>query len=111
MVWTIKYSDTALKELKKLDKSTGREIVDYLDKKIASLEDATTAGKGLTGRLANLRRYRVRNMRVVCHIDKSEVTVLVLRIAHRSKVYDDEVQIAEKAAEDIAEFKKESKRT
>ncbi len=54
-------------------------------------------------------RYRVRDMRVICHIDKGEVTVLVLRVAHRSKVYDDEKQIAEKAAGDIATFQKELK--
>ena len=107
MVWTIKYSDTALKELKKLDKGVVREILDYLDKKIAVLDDPTTAGKGLSGKLASLWRYRVRDMRVICHIDKGEVTVLVLRVAHRSKVYDDEKQIAEKAAEDVATFQKE----
>ena len=109
MAWTIRYSDTALKELKKLDKGAAREILDYLDKKIAVLEDATTAGKALTGKLATLWRYRVRDMRVICHIDKGEVTVLVLRVAHRSKVYDDEKQIAEKAADDVATFQKELK--
>ena len=107
MAWTIKYSDTALKELKKLDKGAAREILDYLDKKIAVLDDPTTAGKGLSGKLATLWRYRVRDMRVICHIDKGEVTVLVLRVAHRSKVYDDEKQIAEKAADDVATFQKE----
>ena len=109
MAWTIRYSDTALKELKKLDKGAAREILDYLDNKIAFLEDATTAGKALTGKLATLWRYRVRDMRVICHIDKGEVTVLVLRVAHRSKVYDDEKQIAEKAADDVATFQKELK--
>ena len=107
MAWTIKYSDTALKELKKLDKGVVREILDYLDKKIAVLDDATTAGKALSGKLATLWRYRVRDTRVICHIDKGEVTVLVLRVAHRSKVYDDEKQIADKAAEDVATFQKE----
>ena len=107
MAWTIKYSDTALKELKKLDKGAAREIIDYLDKNIALLDDPTTAGKGLSGKLATLWRYRVRDMRVICHIDKGEVTVLVLRVAHRSKVYDDEKQIAERAAEDVATFQKE----
>ncbi len=107
MAWTIKYSDTALKELKKLDKGAAREILDYLGKKIAVLDDPTTAGKGLSGKLATLWRYRVRDMRVICHIDKGEVTVLVLRVAHRSKVYDDENQIADNAAEDVATFQKE----
>ncbi len=109
MVWAIKYSEAALKELKKLDKGAAREILDYLDRKIAFLDDATTAGKGLTGKLATLWRYRVRDMRVICHIEKGEVTVLVLRVAHRSEVYDDEKQIAGKAAEDVETFQKERK--
>lgn len=88
MVWTIKYSDTALKELKKLDRGIAREILDFLNKKIAVLEDVTTAGKPLTGKLAPLWRYRVHDMRVICHVDKGEVTVLVLRVSHRSKVYE-----------------------
>jgi len=32
------------------------------------------------------------------------VTVLVLRVGHRSKVYKDEKQVAQKAKSEIAEF-------
>lgn len=101
MVWEIKYSDTSLKQLKKLDKGVAKEILDYFDDKIAALEDPTTAGKGLTGTLATYWRYRVRDMLVICHIDRSVVTVLVLRVGHRSEVYHDEKKIAAKAAEDV----------
>ena len=101
MAWTIKYSDTALKELKKLDKGVAKEIVEYLDDKIAALEDPMTAGKAFSGALATYWRYRVRDMRVICYVDKGEVTVLVLRVGHRSEVYDDEKRIASKIAEDI----------
>ncbi len=102
MAWAINYSDTALKELKKLDKASAREIVDYLTKKIAVLDDPTTAGKALTGTLATFWRYRVGDMRAICHIDKGEVTVLVLRVGHRSKVYKDEKQVAKKAKSKIS---------
>jgi mRNA interferase RelE/StbE len=101
LAWTIRYSDTALKELKKLDKAVAKEILDYLDHKIAVLEDPTTAGKGLSGKLATYWRYRVRDMRVICHIEKGEVTVVVLRVAHRSEAYDDEKKIAAKTSDDL----------
>jgi mRNA interferase RelE/StbE len=78
LAWAIKYSDTALKELKKLDKGVAKEVLDYLDRKIAVLEDPTTAGKVLGGTLATYWHYRVRDMRVICYVDKGEVTVLVL---------------------------------
>lgn len=109
MAWEIKYSDTALKELKKLDKGVAKEVLDYMDTKIAVLEDPTTAGKGLTGTLATFWRYRVRDMRVICYVDKGEVTVLVLRVGHRSEVYGDEKKIAAKAAGDVEAFQKERK--
>lgn len=109
MAWEIKYSDTALKELKKLDKGVAREVLDYMDQKIAVLEDPTTAGKGLTGTLATFWRYRVRDMRLICYIDKGEVTVLVLRVGHRSEVYGDEKKIAGKAASEVEAFQKTRK--
>ncbi|MBU6453397.1 MAG: type II toxin-antitoxin system RelE/ParE family toxin [Cyanobacteria bacterium REEB67] len=109
MAWEIKYSDTALKELKKLDKGVAKEVLDYMDEKIAVLEDPTTAGKGLTGTLATFWRYRVRDMRVICSVDKSEVTVLVLRVGHRKEVYGEEKKIAAKAAGDVEVFQKERK--
>lgn len=109
MAWKISYSDTALRQLKKLDKGIAREILDYLEHKIAVLEDPTSAGKGLTGKLATYWRYRVRDMRVICHIDRGEVTVLVLQVGYRKDIYDDENKIAEKAAKDLAGLKRTKK--
>lgn len=105
MAWEIKYSDTALRELKKLDKAVAKQVLDYMDTKIAVLEDPTTAGKGLTGTLATFWRYRVRDMRLICYVDKGEVTVLVLRVGHRSNVYEDEKKIAGKAASEVEALK------
>lgn len=109
MAWKINYSDTALKELKRLEKGIAKEILDHLDSKVAVLEDPTTAGKPLAGTLATYWRYRIRDMRVICYLDKGELTVLVLRVSHRSVVYDDEKTIAVKAAADVAAFKRSEK--
>lgn len=107
MVWTIKYSETALNALKKLDKAIVKEVVDYLNGKIAKLEDATTAGRALSGTLAKYWRYRVRDMRVICYIDKGEVVILVLQIGLQSGVYNDESKIANQAADAIETRQKE----
>ncbi|MDR3613637.1 MAG: type II toxin-antitoxin system RelE/ParE family toxin [Candidatus Obscuribacterales bacterium] len=107
MVWTIKYSETALKALKKLDKAIVREVIDYLNDKIARREDATTAGKALSGTLAKYWRYRVRDMRAICYIDKGEVTILILQVGHRSGVYDDEAKIASQAADAVETLQNE----
>jgi len=76
-----------------------------MDERVAVLEDAVTAGKPLTGKLGNLHRYRVGDFRVVCFISGEAVTVLVLRIAHRSKVYDED-NLAVKASSEIDAFRR-----
>ncbi len=104
MAWTIDYSDSVLKQLKKLDKPVAKKVLAYMDERIAVLEDPATAGKPLTGRLGNLHRYRVGDIRVVCFISKETVSVLVLRVAHRSKVYEDEDKFATKASSEVNAF-------
>jgi len=59
LAWTIEYTDTAKSLLQKLDKPTARRIVDYMDERIAPLDDSRSTGKSLTGPLGGLCRYRV----------------------------------------------------
>jgi mRNA interferase RelE/StbE len=100
----IEYTDSALKQLKKLDKQISRQIVNYLDASVAPLADPKSLGKELTGTLGTFWRYRVGDYRAICHIDTDSVTVLVLRVSHRSTVYDDEKRIVRKAQAEIEEF-------
>ncbi len=86
MAWTIDYTDTAKSQLKKLDKTSARRIVDYMDKRVASA-DSRRVGQALTGPLGKLRRYRVGDFRVVCDIQDESVRVLVVRVARRDQAY------------------------
>ena len=45
MAWTIEYADTAKGQLRKLDKQTARRIVDFMDERIAGLENPRNSGK------------------------------------------------------------------
>ncbi len=87
MAWTIDYTQTARNQLKKLDKIVARRIADFLDDRVAKQEDPRTLGKALTGSLGTLWRYRIGDYRVICEIQHRAVTVLVIRIGHRSGVY------------------------
>jgi mRNA interferase RelE/StbE len=87
LAWTIDYTQTAKNQLKKLDKPVARRIADFLDDRIAKQEDPRTLGKALSGPLGTLWRYRIGDYRVICEIQHSAVTVLVIRIGHRSEVY------------------------
>ena len=87
MVWTIEYTDTARNQLRKLDKTAARRIVDYRDERVAASGDPRSAGKALTGPLGGLWRYRVGDCRVICELQDSRLRVLVVQIGHRGKVY------------------------
>ena len=87
MAWTIEYSDTARKQLSKLDRQIARRIVDYVDARIASAGNPRNDGRQLKGPLGGLWRYRIGDYRVISEIDDGRLRVLVVRIAHRRDVY------------------------
>ncbi len=87
MAWKIDYTETARNRLRKLDKQTARRIVDYMDERIALLENPRSAGKALTGPMGGLWRYRVGDFRVVCELQDDVMRVLVIEIGNRREVY------------------------
>ena len=84
MAWTIEYTDTAEKQLGKLDKQMARRIVDYMNERVAALDDPRHLGEALTGPLSGLWRYRVGDYRVICDIQDR---VLVTRVSRRDQAY------------------------
>lgn len=87
MVWTIEYADSAKTQLRKLDRQVARRIVDFMDKRIAPLDDPRGSGKALTGPLGGFWRYRVGDCRVICNIQGEALRVLVVLIGNRKDVY------------------------
>ena len=88
MAWTLDYTETATKQLRKLDRQTARRIVDFLDERIAGQENPRSTGKALTGpMLAAFWRYRVGDHRIICDIQDGALRVLVVEIGNRREVY------------------------
>lgn len=87
MAWTIEYTDHARRQLRKLDKSSARRILDYMDQRIAPLEDIRTLGKALRGPLGEFWRYRVGEYRIICELRDKELRVLVVRVGARKNIY------------------------
>lgn len=87
MAWTIEYTETARRQLRKLEKSAARRILNYMDQRVAPLEDARTVGKALRGPLGEFWRYRVGEYRVICQFRDQELRVLVVRVGSRKDVY------------------------
>lgn len=87
MNWVYRFDDRALKELRKRGKNAQRDIIAYLDDRIAGEGDPRRFGKGLKADLAGLWRYRVGDYRVLCQIRDGELLVLVVAVGHRRDVY------------------------
>jgi mRNA interferase RelE/StbE len=87
LAWTIDYADTAKGQLRKLDRQTARRIVDYMNERIATLDNPRSTGKALTGPIGSLWRYRVGDCRVICEIQDGALRVLVVQVGNRREVY------------------------
>ena len=88
MAWTIKYTESSLLQLKRLDKPVAQRILDYMDERIALLADPRAAGKNLVGpRMGSYWRFRVGDIRVICDIQDHALVVLVVEVGHRREVY------------------------
>ena len=87
MAWTINYTESALRQLKKLDQSTALRVVDYMDERVSTIDEPRTLGKNLVGpKLGDYWRYRVGDIRVICNIQDGEMCVLMIEIGNRREV-------------------------
>jgi len=89
LAWTIEYDSRALKDLKKLDRTIQREILDYMDQRVAMAKDPRDFGKPLRASKFGLWRYRVRDYRIICELQENQLVVLVVAVGHRSTIYEE----------------------
>jgi mRNA interferase RelE/StbE len=89
LVWTIEYDEAAVEDLKKLDRQIQREILNYMDKRIAKADDPRTFGKPLLHSKFGLWRFRLHDLRIICQLQEAKLVVLVVSVGHRSTVYED----------------------
>ncbi len=89
MDWTIKFKESALKELEKLSKPDQFKIRNYLRERILPSSNPQNFGKPLGNTKAGLWRYRVEKYRIICRIKNKDLCILVVKIGKRDKVYDE----------------------
>lgn len=86
-MYTLKYSERAMKQLKKLDKGTQKLILTWVAKNLENSDNPRIKGKGLTANRSGEWRYRVGNYRIICDIRDKELIILALSIARRRNIY------------------------
>ena len=87
MTWTIEYTSSVAKDIKKLDRPVQRNIRAFLENDLLGLENPRLKGKGLTANHAGLWRYRIGDYRLICNIEDHRLVVLVLAAGHRKNIY------------------------
>jgi mRNA interferase RelE/StbE len=88
LAWTIDYTETARKQLRKLDRPTARRIVDFMEERVSGQSDPRNTGKALTGPMLNAYwRYRVGDFRIICDLQDGALCILVIELGHRKTVY------------------------
>ncbi|MCM2472957.1 type II toxin-antitoxin system RelE/ParE family toxin [Rhizobium sp. CG5] len=88
MAWTIEYRQPVRKSLEKLDPVVRKRIRQFLEERVAGLDDPKQIADRLQGsELGQFWRYRVGDYRIICDIQDERLVVLVIEIGHRSSVY------------------------
>ena len=87
MPWKVEFEREAEKELNRIDRQHAKRILRYLFERIASSDDPRRFGEALKQNLSGFWKYRIGNYRIICDIQDETLTVLVVRIGHRRKIY------------------------
>ena len=88
MKYTVLFTETAKKQLKKMDKSVSSLIIGWIEKNLVSCENPRQHGKGLTANRTGQWRYRIGDYRVLSKIDDKNIIILIIEIGHRKEIYN-----------------------
>ena len=84
--WIVVVPAAVAKTLEKLDKPVRLRVIELIDS--LATGNPRDKGKGLTANQAGKWRYRVGDYRMIVDIADHIVTITLVKVAHRSKVYD-----------------------
>lgn len=88
MVWRIEVSETAEKQLGKLDRPVAQRIRTFLRERLSVLDDPRSIGDALKGsELGEFWKYRVGDWRLICEIRDKQILITVLSLGNRREVY------------------------
>lgn len=82
MVWEIKWSSTAEKQLSKIDEKNAQRIVTKLEEIIENPHAFTEKLQGF-----DLYKLRVGDYRVIMNLELQKMIIFVVETGHRSKIY------------------------
>lgn len=84
MSWTVSYSPSAVKAIRKLDEPIRRRV----RRAIETLMDDPLRGKPLQLILKGLRSWRTGDFRIIYRAVEERLEIFVVAVGHRREVYD-----------------------
>ena len=88
MAWRIEVSESAAKQLRKLDPQVARRILTFLRDRLAPLDDPRCLGEALRGKeFGDFWKYRVGDWRIIADLDDGVMLITVIRLGYRREVY------------------------
>lgn len=87
MTFRVVFTESARKELKKLDKYTQKIILLWLQKNLDGCSDPRIHGKALTSNRVGQWRYRIGDYRIIASIEDDKLVILVIAVGHRREIY------------------------
>lgn len=82
-MYSVKFQNSAQRALNKLDEPTREKIIKWITETLDGCENPRLHGKALRGKW----RYRVGDYQIVAEIQDDKILILIVDVAHRSKIY------------------------
>ena len=88
MAWRVEVSDSAARQLRKLDPQIAKRLLTFLRDRVAGLEDPRSIGEALRGKdFGDFWKYRVGDWRIIADPGDGVMIVTVIRLGNRREVY------------------------
>ena len=87
MSYHVEYSDTALTQLRKMDRFEARLIASWIDKNLQGCSDPRVHGKSLTANRSGEWRYRIGRYRALCIIEDDHLVIEAFSVGHHRHIY------------------------
>jgi len=85
--WILDLSDTAIKQMNKIDKKTRARIMLFLEERVIVSKRPKSLAKPLKGHLSPFWRFRVGDYRIIADILDDRLIIQVVEVGHRREIY------------------------
>lgn len=76
-----------LQAMKKLDKSTQKAVLKFIENKLIDVDYPSSPGKKLVGNFSGYTRFRIGSFRLITVVNDDELIITNIYIAKRENVY------------------------